>query len=324
MKRVTALITGGGSLLGQGIVQSLLRSPNADCFDLASCDPSERAPTRNWVNRFYRCEMATSPTYIRTIIDIAKEISADIIIPGTDVELLQLSEHKEALDKLGIKALVSDPHTIEIADDKYKTFLFLQSNNLNPPRTAIAEDAEEFTKRVRPPYIIKPRVGARSYGVEYITDTSKALEKMEQGENLVIQECIGTANDEFSAGYVSLANGEDQCIILSRTLKDGNTHTASYHENQSHLNHIRLAGRALGPMGPCNFQYRIDSGGNPRIFEINARFSGTTVLRSHLGFREVEWCIFDALNCQDRILIPNKYESFDFIRYLDYTYFLSS
>ena len=42
---------------------------------------------------------------------------------------------------------------------------------------------------------------------------------------------------------------------------------------------------ALRPFGPCNFQLRL-KGGEPWIFEINARCSGTTYARTLAGFNE--------------------------------------
>jgi carbamoyl-phosphate synthase large subunit len=50
-------------------------------------------------------------------------------------------------------------------------------------------------------------------------------------------------------------------------------------------------GGALNPLGPANFQFRIDRSGRVKVFEINARFSGTTPLRAIAGFNEVEMCL---------------------------------
>jgi carbamoyl-phosphate synthase large subunit len=45
--------------------------------------------------------------------------------------------------------------------------------------------------------------------------------------------------------------------------------------------------RALRPLGPCNIQLRTGRQG-PTCIEINARFSGTTPIRAHFGFNEVD------------------------------------
>jgi carbamoyl-phosphate synthase large subunit len=52
---------------------------------------------------------------------------------------------------------------------------------------------------------------------------------------------------------------------------------------------------ALQAYGPANFQFRLTPDGEVKVFEINARFSGTTPLRAHAGFNEVEMVIDNLL-----------------------------
>lgn len=64
------------------------------------------------------------------------------------------------------------------------------------------------------------------------------------------------------------------------------------------------AALALKEYGPANFQIRVGSDG-PAIFEINARFSGTTVMRALAGFNEVKpavrWAVFgERATCRSR------------------------
>jgi carbamoyl-phosphate synthase large subunit len=78
---------------------------------------------------------------------------------------------------------------------------------------------------------------------------------------------------------------------MRRELRDGNTYRA-YVEEFPELNaKVREWTLALKPWGPVNFQFRVDGKGEPRCFEINARFSGTTPFRMHAGFNEVQMCI---------------------------------
>ena len=54
-----------------------------------------------------------------------------------------------------------------------------------------------------------------------------------------------------------------------------------------------------GEFGVCNFQLRVDTEGIPKIFEINARHSGTTYIRSLYGFNEIEYILEYILNKKD-------------------------
>ena len=53
---------------------------------------------------------------------------------------------------------------------------------------------------------------------------------------------------------------------------------------------IEDVSKKLNHFGVCNFQLRVDEG-VPKIFEINARHSGTTYIRSMYGFNEIEYIL---------------------------------
>jgi carbamoyl-phosphate synthase large subunit len=78
---------------------------------------------------------------------------------------------------------------------------------------------------------------------------------------------------------------------MRRDLRDGNTYRAFTVKDKELDILVKRWTEALQPFGPANFQFRIDKFGVPKVFEINGRFSGTTPLRAHAGFNEVEMCI---------------------------------
>ena len=95
----------------------------------------------------------------------------------------------------------------------------------------------------------------------------------------------------MTAGTITLEGKCYSSIILSRELRDGNTYKAKLFDSKEANSFIRSVSEALNPFGPCNFQFRLDRWGTPRIFEINSRFSGTTELRTLCGYHEVDWII---------------------------------
>ena len=68
------------------------------------------------------------------------------------------------------------------------------------------------------------------------------------------------------------------------------------------------------PYGPCNFQFRLDSFGIPRVFEINARFSGTTYMRTLSGFDEVAWSVIYARDGSLHVDLPFLFKDLFFMR----------
>ena len=68
---------------------------------------------------------------------------------------------------------------------------------------------------------------------------------------------------------------------------------------------IRSVALALSPCGSVNFQLRVGKNG-PEIFEINVRFSGTTVIRALAGFNEVEAVVRWAVTGERVPLVRQK------------------
>jgi carbamoyl-phosphate synthase large subunit len=141
------------------------------------------------------------------------------------------------------------------------------------------------------PLIAKPVDGARSKGVEILKSEQDLDRVTSYVNNLVIQEFISEIEGEFTSGSL-VFNGKCVAVVtLKRDLRDGNTYRAYYSdEYEKYNNFISNVAERLGVDGPCNFQFRIKDG-QPIIFEINSRFSGTTPLRFIFGFNEVKACL---------------------------------
>ena len=186
------------------------------------------------------------------------------------------------------------PRVVDIADDKYETFRFLDDAGLNPPLSALPEDSaalRSLVERAGYPLVVKPRIGARSVGVSIVNNDEELRSAVSGRSGLVVQELAGAADQEFTSSALVFNGVAEASVVMRRDLRDGNTHRA-FVEPFEELNlFVRRAAEALQPLGPVNFQFRMDAQGKPRIFEINARFSGATPLRALAGFNEVEMCI---------------------------------
>ena len=301
---VKVLITGAGAVLGQEIFQSLKYTKLLPDLFIGFADPSPHAVGLHWSDTSHLIPMASDDEYIDVLVNILKDNCYQVLIPGTDVELPKISRFREHIESTsGCKVIVSLSGVIDIANDKFLTSVFMDENGFCPPRswsneTLLLDDINNIPY----PLIVKPRDGARSKGVVRVECPSELSQALSVTEFPVIQECIGSIDDEFTAGTITFAGKCYGSILLRRTLRDGNTWTAQV-VNDERLQHcIACIAEALNPAGPCNFQFRLDQSGNPRVFEINARFSGTTYMRTLAGFDEVSLCILYALNG----IKPNK------------------
>ena len=290
---IKVLVTGAGAVLGQGIVKALQRS-DLDC-SIVAADPSPLSSALYWADTAYLVPFASDGGYLDRFSEILRTERPDVVLVGTDVELPLFAEHRSRLEEaFGTTVVVSDSRVVEAADDKYLTQRFLSEHDLHPLRTALPEDADSLAELVREvgfPLVVKPRIGARSAGVSLVANEEELHKALDGRSGLMVQECAGGADEEYTASVLVFDGGAEASIVMRRDLRDGNTYRA-YSDAYDELNaFVRKAGEALRPFGPANFQFRVDAAGTPRIFEINARFSGATPLRALVGFNEVEMCI---------------------------------
>lgn len=288
---VRVLVTGAGAVLGQGVMRSLLAPSRTGApVELIAADPHPLSAGLYWTDERYLLPMAAAPDFVDALEELIARTRPDVVIPGTDVELPPLAASRARLEAAGTRVLVAAPDVVRIADDKYETARFFARHGFDPPASCLPGDEDTLLRSVDFPLIVKPRHGARSVGVRKVFDRAELARAIEQTDEPVIQECIGEESAEFTAGTITFEGACRAAIVMRRDLRDGNTYRAHVEQSESLLAQVRAFAEALGAYGPANFQFRLTRG-RARVFEINARFSGTTPLRALAGFDEVGMCL---------------------------------
>lgn len=286
-------ITGTGSLVGQGIIKSIINSRYSDEYFLVGFDYFDDTVGSFWCDKSLILpdilkKKVTESEWLDKLTSHINNENLSILFIGVDFELPILSRAKKIIEEnTGCKVVVSSESVIRISDDKYLTYKFLKENNLNSPNTFLKDELSN--KKLHFPLIVKPRIGASSINVFKVDSINDLNTKIKKINNPIIQEYIGDSTKEYTCGTIML-NGElMESIVLKRTLKKGNTHIAEHYlpAPSNISNYIKKVSNKLQPYGVTNFQLRVDDNNNPRIFEINARHSGTTYMRSLFGYNEV-------------------------------------
>lgn len=284
------LVTGAGALLGQGILR-LLQTSNFE-KKIYTADPDPRSSGHLLGDYALTVPKASDENYISELKKTVSDYKIDVILVGTDTELVKLAEvQNDFFNQLGCRIIVSPSRVITISNDKFLTAEFLRENNFPYPDSAMAVSYDNLSHIVEKhgyPLFAKPKDGARSLGLVKIENQAD-LEKIIHPEtNMVVQQFLPAEGGEYTSGCIVL-NGKCKSIVtLRRDLRDGNTYRTYRDADTSKYDDIIITiAERLDPEGPVNFQFRIDDG-KPVIFEINGRFSGTTPLRSFYGFNEVE------------------------------------
>ncbi len=283
------LVTGAGAVLGQGIIKSLRIASHS--YEIVAVDPDPRAVGLYWADRAYQVPMASDREYGDVIDSLLQQERPDVLLVGTDVELMHFSLQKERIESsFHVCVIVSPPEVIRIADDKWLTYQFLFSNGFPYPESTLPGDLDDLMCRCTFPLIVKPRIGARAVGVHKVTNEQELRQSLAVVDNPIIQDYISSPEQEFTSG-ITLVEGRVKAVVtMRRDLKDGNTHRA-YMQTDSPYNELLAAiATKLGGEGVINFQFRV-ADNVPKIFEINARFSGTTPFRAYAGYNEVDHLI---------------------------------
>lgn len=292
----TVFVTGAGALVGQGALR-LLRTMRRPVRILTG-DPDPRAAGHWLGDKAFVIPLAREPGFLGAIENIVRTEKVDLIFVGTDVELSLFAASKARFQTLGARVVVSPPRVVEIADDKWLTVQFLKESGFPAPETALStkpDVCKDLAQRRGFPLFAKPRRGARSVGARTVRNEADLAEVLASPLELVLQEYLPDEPGEFTAGCVGAVDGSiGGVVVLRRDLRDGNTFRA-YHDGSSRYEaRIAEIAQRLGIEGPANFQFRVKDG-EPVVFEINARFSGTTPLRSMFGFNEVEAIVENVL-----------------------------
>ncbi|MGE4503213.1 MAG: ATP-grasp domain-containing protein [Thiomicrospira sp.] len=284
---ITVLVTGAGGGVGQGIIKSLKLIDDIP-LRIIGADMSE------WATGLYAADVAClveschSPGYMASLARIFSAYRVDYYFPGTDVELAFCAQYKSQIyQAYGVHTVISSAQTIAIADDKYRTYAFLQAAGLAHPRTEYLAQTDVDSWHY--PVIVKPAVGCRSIGVYKVASAAELTQHQYQAEGLLVQEYIGEASDEYTCTLVKVGEQVSPVLALKRVLRAGDTYRAQPVKSARIEQYVRDVAAHLDIDGGCNFQLRLDAQGQPKLFEINSRFSGTTPFCAHLGFNPLAY-----------------------------------
>lgn len=291
-KIIKVLVLGVGGNVSQGIIKALKNTKlrmeliggciSKDSVGLYMCD------------RAYISPYANDERFLDWLIELCNREEIDIVLTGVEENICaieeQIEKFRQATDAIFI---ASDYEKLVIGQDKYKTCEWLKENGCNYPKYCKLEEQAEVEKLIEEvgfPLIAKPCVGKSSRGV-YLLKNREELETVKQRETeaYVLQECVGDGEREYTVGCYCDKKGQlKDVIIMRRRVQNGSTVWAEVVEHEKIYQEVEKICKAFKPHGPLNVQLRLNDQGEPICFELNVRFSGTTPVRAHFGYNDVE------------------------------------
>lgn len=289
-RKIKVLVLGAGGNVSQGIIKALKNS-QLDIELIGACISSESTGLY-MCDKAYISPYANDEVFLDWLIELCNREKVDIVLTGVEENICAIEEQIQKFRECTNSVFIaSDYNKLMVGQDKFQTCEWLKANGCNYPRYCRLENDKEVEKLIDEvgfPLIAKPCVGKSSMGV-YLLNSLEDLAEIRGKEAYVLEECVGNSEQEYTVGCYCNRNGILQdIIIMRRKVKNGSTVWAEVVEHEKIYQEAVKICKAFLPKGPLNVQMRLNGNGEPVCFELNVRFSGTTPMRAHFGYRDVE------------------------------------
>jgi carbamoyl-phosphate synthase large subunit len=289
-------------------------------YDITGTDISDACANRNEVDAFALLPRATDPKYLDEVRSLAKTRECVAIFHGSEPEMVAFSRARSVLQSDGFYVPVNPPSVLDLCQDKARTMRHLAAHGFHVPKFLEVQALENLNTWNIFPAILKPAVGGGGSANVFIVQSREELATFAEYllgicECLLLQEYLGTADEEFTVGVLFGCDGAlINSIAIKRVINNaltirtqvpnrtgrselGSRLIISTGISQGHVADwpdVRQAcekiAASLSPVAPVNIQCRVVRG-SVIPFEINPRFSGTTSLRAMAGYNEPDTLI---------------------------------
>lgn len=306
MDDIVVLVTGSGSPGIAGTVYSLRKNYDNRRIRLIGTDIKDDVPGKYLCNSFYRISRPESNNYKDELILICEKEHVDVILPQNTAELLTISRLKKEFESVGAKLLVSDPYTIEKANDKAKLLKIADGINVPIPKFFAVSESESLTHYAeilgwpQKSVVVKPPNSNGMRGVRIIDESKnyrelfysekptnlyikmKSLKEIlgEQFPTLLIMEYL--PGDEYT---IDALNGSKSIVIprKRKEIKSGITFSGELVKDDKIIEYSQKLMKRLNLHYAFGFQFKMDTQLNPKLLESNPRIQGTMVLSTLAG-----------------------------------------
>lgn len=283
----TILVSGASGIVGYGILRSLRKNQNN--YRLIGTTIHDYSVAPAFCDIFEKALPTDKPGYIDWLCNVIKKHSVDMLIAGIEADMFQWNKYREKISLTGTFILLNNSKLIDLCHDKWLFYreLIVENESIAIP-TVIEGNFNTFPT----PFLLKPKRGYGSKGIIKIRNENDFINHKEKiGSDYIIQPIVGNDDEEYT---VSAFFDNDSQLIdyfsLKRKLSvDGFTQEAQVVDFDFEEIISNLA-KTFKPIGPTNFQFRIDDK-KVWLLEINPRISSATSIRASLGYNESEMSI---------------------------------
>ncbi len=305
-KKHTILLTGVGAPGVQGTLYSLREIGGT----IIGTDADESAVGQYLCDEFHTLPLSSeTDSYLTALTKLCEARQVDAIVPQNTAELQILANHKQLFSKLGTHVLVSNPLSIEQANNKYHLLQVANSLEVPTGEFTVCEDIDSLRTQVEQRRskglltVVKPPCGNGSRGVRVIIDAhdrdrcNDFYHKKPSSLFCTLDELHAIIGDEFPELLVmDYLEGEEYTVDILRTdsrfiaiprkrevMRCGITFRASLERDKQIIEACRQLSDAIDLEYCFGFQFKRNREGIPILLECNPRIQGTMVMSAMAG-----------------------------------------
>ena len=303
------MITGAGGPAAISIMKAIMDED----FELYASDMDRHGAGLYLVPPERRCLLpaGNDPSFVPTVLEICRAWGIDVLVPTVDSELVKLAQARTDFAEIGVKLLLAGENTLVLCVDKLA--LLEKCRTVTSVGRFARFDSDFNPDDWTYPLILKPRSGAGSRGIEFITKPEEFAGHKRDG-TLMVQEYL--PGEEYSVDVLCAGSGEviaavprlrmkvDSGIaVTGRTLHDAELESAA-----------RVVANAIELTYVANIQFRRNHQGTPTLLEVNPRFPGTMPLTVKSGVNMPLRSLLDVLG-RNRDSSALDFEDIGVVRY---------
>jgi carbamoylphosphate synthase large subunit len=270
------LVTGAGGPAGIAVIRRLMALGHR----VVAADSDPRATGCALATVGVMVPRADHAHFIDALIGVAAAHGVDALIGTVAEELPALAAGADRLAMAGVATWLADPEAVEICCDKAAFARAMRSARVSHPPTT---DTPAGLVEVPGPWIVKPRAGRGSRGVQLLDRRVAVVEALRTDGSLIAQTRL--SGREFTADSL-VARGGELLTVVPRwrdETKAGISVKGTTFDSAVVTDVVAAALEAVGLTGPANVQGFVADDGSATVVEINPRFSGGLPLTRAAG-----------------------------------------
>jgi len=317
---LTLLVTGVGAPGIWGTLYALRHNPDGWPVRIIGVDIQQENAGAVLVDRLYRVPEPEKGEYVEALVDISKREQVVAVLPQTTREIATLSTALAAIEKEGIRVMVSDARAIAAANNKRVVMEVFRRLGLPTAACQLTRSESELVGAARKfgypelPVVVKPSVSNGMRGVRVVVpepwDVRRFLSEKPHGLEISLEVLIGILRRgewpellvmEYLPGEeytVDAFCGSRFAIAVPRqrlSVRSGITFHSRTELRKDLIEYALSAGRELGLRYVFGFQFKLDGAGIPKVLECNPRIQGTMVASVFSGANVVWFGVREVL-----------------------------